>query len=722
MWATFRRFIGAALASLVLTLGAAQTPAMATTNQLLLLVPDNLALPDPRVSAWLDAAQEEGLQITVMTDSQFMQGTATPAQYPGLILPDQVHVNADDTLVTAIQNYVLNGGKAMLVYDFGALTSGGFYPVPKSRFSTIAGVDYVLYDQLRDGTIGLGPITGMGSTLRTLQVPPGKSMTWTTTSTTTAAPASKAVAQVSAAAVQPAARAKQVLYLPASPSNPGGLSNYNHSTYFQYKTADGRRSVLSKVAPSLTGTVAGAQVRAGAYSAASAEPSSSGTTVNAKVSALAATPAATAAATTDVLEGISGYVYGFLTYPTFVTQGTYTGTPILTSPTFGLVAGYNTYGNGGVLFVNTPLSYLEGQTDGMLLHGFLHYLGVNLLGMPTLSLLPKAQAGMVLNWHFCAGDEIAPANQLKNQGIWNNGPFSVVVTAGPDQVNFGDGLGVNLANNKTAQTLVTYLLSKGHNIGSHGGWIHDYWGANASETNASTFTQYLVLNQQAIVNATKRPSVEYAAPEGNTPTWSVTWLESNGVHGYYFTGHTGMAPTRSYRNGSMLNTNIWAFPVMPFGVNATFEEFEDNKVPTADVTAWYTALMNFTVSNRTSRLIYMHPLGAVDYPTVLSSIFTQANTLIKAGSFRWYTMDTIATFDKRRLQVAWQATDTGTAWSFTATHPTDLTDMTWQLPKTKFAQPKVTVGSGTVTTTDTNYWLVSAKSGKSLSFTSAKVQ
>lgn len=41
----------------------------AATNQLLLLVPDTLTLPDSRVSAWLDSAQEEGLQIKVMTDS-----------------------------------------------------------------------------------------------------------------------------------------------------------------------------------------------------------------------------------------------------------------------------------------------------------------------------------------------------------------------------------------------------------------------------------------------------------------------------------------------------------------------------------------------------------------------------------------------------------------------------------------------------------------------------
>ena len=77
------------------------------------------------------------------------------------------------------------------------------------------------------------------------------------------------------------------------------------------------------------------------------------------------------ASTTDPVEGISGYVYGFLTYPSFVTQGTYTGTALITSPNFGLVAGLRNFGAGRVLFVNTPLSYLKGQTDGMLMHGFL---------------------------------------------------------------------------------------------------------------------------------------------------------------------------------------------------------------------------------------------------------------------------------------------------------------------------------------------------------------
>ncbi|NHL70798.1 hypothetical protein EIB72_30955 [Burkholderia ambifaria] len=677
--------------------------ANALSNQLLLLLPDNFTLPDPRVSAWLDSASEEGLQISLISDTQFKQGGTSLQQYQGLILPDQVHTVADDTLVTAIQNYALNGGRVMLVYDFGVLNATGFYPAGQSRFSAMAGVNYVLYDTLGGNMIGLGPVTGMGSTLRALQIPPGKSMAWS--GSTTAATALAATALTAS----PGSTTNEQLFLQASPSNAGGLAGYNHQAYFTYKMNNGR---MTGVPLNLGRVWKGGKVKSGSYSPTSTKLSA----VNGATSLVTASPATT----TDVLEGISGYVYGFLTYPSYVTQGTYTGTTLLTSPNFGLVAGYQPYGNGGVMFVNLPLAYLDGQTDSMPIHGFLRYFTTNIVPMPHLSLQPRAQAGMVLNWHFCAADQIQPAQYLKNYGVWNSGPYSIVVTAGPDDVTIGDGLGINLKNNTPAKQLMSFLLKRGHKIGSHGGWAHDYWGANASETNASTFTQYLVLNHNAVQSVTGKPDVEWAAPEGNTPTWVVNWLEANGYSGYYFTGHTGNAQTRAYRNGSLLNPGVWAFPVMPFGKYATFEEFQEFAVPTTDVQNWYQSLMDFVVANRTSRLIYMHPLGASWYPNVVTTILGYAASLAATGQFKWFTMDQLTQFDRRRLLVNWTATDTGTGWTFSATHPTSLQDMTWLLPKSTYQMPSVQSGSATVVITDPNNWMVIAGTGKSLSFTSAK--
>ncbi|SPV02359.1 outer membrane protein [Burkholderia cenocepacia] len=439
--------------------------ASALSNQLLLLLPDNFTLPDPRVSAWLDSAAEEGLQIALISDTQFKQGGTSLQQYQGLILPDQVHTVADDTLVSAIQTYALNGGRVMLVYDFGVLNAAGFYPAGQSRFSSMAGVNYVLYDTLGGNMIGLGSVTGMGSTLRALQIPPGKSMTWPGTTAAATASATTLSSTSTGSTTNPP------LYLQPSTSNPGGLAGYNHQAYFTYKTVNGR---MTGVPLNLGRVSTGARVGSGSYWPSSTRPSSASTSPS--MSGATSFASTSPAATTDVLEGISGYVYGFLTYPSYVTQGTYTGTTLLTSPNFGLVAGYQAYGNGGVMFVNLPLAYLDGQTDSMPIHGFLRYFTTNVLSMPRLSLQPRAQAGMVLNWHFCAEDQIQPAQYLKNYGIWNSGPYSIVMTAGPDDVTIGDGLGINLTNNTQAKQLVAFLLKRGHNVGSHGGWAHDYWG------------------------------------------------------------------------------------------------------------------------------------------------------------------------------------------------------------------------------------------------------
>ena len=141
-----------------------------------LLVPDGVDAANPAVVAWLEAAREEGISVQMLTDAAFLALGTGSNRYRGIILPDQLHSIASEAIVAAIDGYVTHGGQAMLVYDFGALDSNGSYPIPKSRFSAMAGVDYLLYDELRDRTVGLGPVIGYQSQLRTLWVPPGKSM------------------------------------------------------------------------------------------------------------------------------------------------------------------------------------------------------------------------------------------------------------------------------------------------------------------------------------------------------------------------------------------------------------------------------------------------------------------------------------------------------------------------------------------------------------------
>lgn len=666
-------------------------------DSLVLLLPDTASASDPRVAAWLDAAQEEGVQLTLMHDADFIRLGTNALQYRGLILPDQVHQNISDELVSALEDYVSRGGRLMLVYDAGALTPGGFYAVPKSRFSALAGVDYVLYEELRDLTIGWGPVSGPENRMRQLMVPPGKSMPFPAAANATA----------------------EALYLPPGNTDAGGLKDYDHERYHRarHEMKHGKKEGMKKLKLKHGRKLKGAKI----------DPQP--------------------VASSDTPHAVTGYVYGFLNYPSYVTRGTYAGDAILTSPDFGLVAGTNSYGEGKVLFVNLPLGYLKGQTDGMLMHGFLRYFAVDLLGMPHLASAPNGRGGLVLNWHVDSAAALEPMAQLARRGVWDKGPYSIHFTAGPDTISFGDGAGLNVPGNRLTQSWIRYFDRRGHKVGSHGGWIHDYFGLNANETNQAEFEQYLALNKTAIEKVLRHPIKEYSAPQGNNPIWAMNWLENNGFRGYYFTGHTGMGPTRTYRDGRLMNPGLWAFPVTPFGEYATFEEFAEYGVSAGAVTDWLARLVDFSVQNRTSRLIYFHPPGAAEFPEVVDDLLEYTSRYQNdrgknrkdkykgKGSgrsdddnrdededndendkFRWYTMTDLARFLAERNEVSWRIdTLTNGYRQFEASHPRSLAGQTWILPRASFEKPGVNQGKATVKGDDKN-WIVTAESGTVLRF------
>jgi len=710
-------------------------------NTLLLLLPDGQSVTDPNVTVWLNAALEEGLQLTAVNDTQFMQMGAAALNYAGLILPDQVHVRATDNLIAAVQSYVTQGGNLMLVYDAGALTANGFYAIPKSRLSNLAGVDYALYDQLRGQTIGLGHVTGLATLMQRLNIPPGKAMPYPLASTTVNGQVTAASTVVTSAAAP--LRRNVTCYLPNHVSDPGGLKRnfkakntalkpHSHQSERGNRGNNGRQADVAKAAarsrhaetPHIDPDddshlplqcVRGAAVRHGKVDLQRSSARSG-----------SATASAAALVDTGNPYGITGYVYGFLTYPSFVTQGEYAGEVLLSSPNYGLVAGLNRVGAGRVLFVNSPLGYLKNVgTDGLLLHGFLRYFAVDMLKLPYLSALPQGRAGMILNWHLDAQNALEPMNQLDALGVWNHGPFSMHMTAGPDVIAFGDGLGFNLPANPPAQAWLRTFIAKGHQVGSHGGWIHDYFGDNASESNEATFKQYLVLNEQAIESVINRQITEYSAPQGNTPKWSVNWMEQQGMLGYYWTGNSGMAPTRAYREGRLLNQNIWAMPLTTYGTIATFEEFDENNIPGQEATDWLESLTDFVVQNRTARLIYMHPPGAIDYPDTVMALLNRTSQYKAQNKFVWYTMTDLARFLNERRKVAWQASTLANGdMQVVAAHVSSLARHTWAFSKAAYSKPVLAAGStanGAVTDDGQGEWLVTANSGTRLTFTTRRL-
>ena len=431
---------------------------------------------------------------------------------------------------------------------------------------------------------------------------------------------------------------------------------------------------------------------------------------------------ATGAATPDV--ELRRYFHGDLRYPGFVTDGQYRGRLLFRSDA-GAAAGRRDVGDGVVLFVNLPLGYLKGQTDGLLMHAFLGYFATHVLGLPRLDAVPDGVGGLVLNWHIEARAHLRALADLRSAGVFDSGPFSIHVTAGPDLANEGDGLGVNLADTAGSRTMVQWLMGRGHAIGSHGGWMHDYFGTHAASGPSEGLQRLLALNTDAIAQLAGSSPVEYSAPHGNQPQWSTDWLAAHGYAAYYYTGNTGMGPTQGYRDGVRESRELWAFPVSHLDRAASMEEMADFGYVAADVARWFESMTDFTVGHRTVRLIYAHPPGALRYRDVLVSWLEEAGERRRRGEFRWYTMTALARFLQARARVTWTVEhapdgheEEGAPRELTlrAEHPEDLDHFAWHAPDDRFEAPRVMAGQARIVRR-ADGWSIVAGPGRVLTIT-----
>ncbi len=394
------------------------------------------------------------------------------------------------------------------------------------------------------------------------------------------------------------------------------------------------------------------------------------------------------------------YKYGAVEYPMFRTEGDYKGQVLLTSK-LGVAAGRRQEELGQVLFVNLPLGYLASRTDALLLHSFLHFFGVNMAGLPYQASVPDGVGGLVFNWHIDARNSLKPLKMLADAGVFDRGRFSVDMTAGPDVDNFGDHKGLDVAHDPEAQKWLHYLVAHGQTIGSHGGWIHNYFGFHLDDTNESTFEKYLQMNKDAIESVSGTHITEYSAPVGNHPQWVSRWLERKGFVAYYFTGDAGLGPTHVYRGDERDGHNIWAFPILHMGKEASLEDMEFDDVPVDSVRDWLVAATNFTVHNHTARLVYAHPFGAERFFPTLRAWLDKADVMQKEGRFRWYTMPDLAAFLNEREAVRWSVERPADGQVvLRASHPKSLDHQTWAFPATNYCNARVLDGQATVTIQD----------------------
>lgn len=409
---------------------------------------------------------------------------------------------------------------------------------------------------------------------------------------------------------------------------------------------------------------------------------------------------------------LSGYGEDTLRYPAMHTSGSYDGRVLMLADDNSVIAGERKVGKGRVLFVNLPLGYLKLRTDGVLLHGFMHYFADRMLEQPQLSPAPDGVGGLVLNWHCDARICIDATDSLIKDGVFKRGPFSFHITAGPDQRQFNDGRGVDLANNPAFADVVRGLMRDGHQIGSHGGWIHDWFGLNVSEDNQASMEVYLQKNADAIRQLTGKSQTEYSAPTGNQPEWATRWLDERQVKAYYFTGNIGQGPTRTYRGGRR-DEHIWSFPVQTYGEFSTIEEAYMANIPEPEIAAWLTSLVKFAANTGEIRLIYFHPPGAVRYLRAIDALLETADGEEARKRFRWRTMTQVADFAERRERTVWRLASDKNDVRVLAENDDSLDQLTWLFPADRYERPRVENGQGRVTVAD-GRWMVTAAPGKKI--------
>ncbi len=421
----------------------------------------------------------------------------------------------------------------------------------------------------------------------------------------------------------------------------------------------------------------------------------------------------------DIEVQIKRYKFGQLKYPSFATEQNYSG-QVLFHSAAGVAVGEHNFGQGSVFFVNLPLGYLKANTDGLPLHIFLHYFGEHVLSLPYLMSVPDGVGGIVLNWHVDSNAAIKPLEQLRSWTLLQQGKFSVHITAGPDSTKEGDHDGFDVPNNPLSQQLIRELVARGDEIGSHGGWMHDFFALHVDTDPPASLEKYLAQNKSALEAVTGKPVVEYSAPDGNQPEWVTQWLDQHGFLAYYYTGDSGMAPTQGYRDGSREGQNVWAFPISHLNTDAAFEEMARHGYSSPEVQIWLDSLAQFTADHRTARLVYFHPPGILGYHAVVDHWMQQTSAMRAAGRFRWYTMTDLARFLTSRKQVDWKTSTHDGVMTIAATQSQDLEHETWRLPSSRFSEPVVTQGNGHVSRDD-NSWLVIAGPGKALQFESKMV-
>lgn len=332
---------------------------------------------------------------------------------------------------------------------------------------------------------------------------------------------------------------------------------------------------------------------------------------------------------------------------------------------------------GSVVYANLPLGDLKLRSDDLALRSVLRTFLSRYAKIPRLVNSPGGGGGVVFNLHICSGAYYRSLAAMLMQGLFQEElPFSIHVTAGPDTYKLGDGLGFHAESRLSGRPVLETLKNYGE-IGSHGGWTHNFFAYNLHYLPQHGAFELLDWNAMALEAATGRKVVEYSAPGGNHPFWVNRRLEKMGIKAYYYAGDTGSSPTHPRLGEDFAGREMWAFPITPLREYASLEEMERGKVPPHEAQRWMEDLVEFAAEERAIRMVYTHPTDTRFGTGAIKAFEEKALAEQEKGRLTVAPMSHFADFLNRHARTDWQVKKReGGGYSVDLKNPDGLKDLT----------------------------------------------
>lgn len=216
---------------------------------------------------------------------------------------------------------------------------------------------------------------------------------------------------------------------------------------------------------------------------------------------------------------LSGYMYGKLEFPMRninVAAGSLANGEVIAQAVdkrgeVGPCIVVKNVGQGKLLYNNLPLGSLKLSSDDLLLRSFLRTVMFKYARLPHVLNIQKGLGGVVINWHLDSNIEHENFPRMIAKGLLHpNLPMSFHVTAGDFLDEEGDGEGF-MATKSPGRDIIFKIMNYGQ-VGSHGGWAHNWFADNldAGKFSYDQVYHYIKINNEAIEEVTKRPVTEYS--------------------------------------------------------------------------------------------------------------------------------------------------------------------------------------------------------------------